>query len=172
LRGHLTSVTNDFHVTGPNPFVTQYGYDEFGNLILQTDAASHATLFSYNKLGQRTRRTLPGTQFEQFAYDAVGNQVKHTNFLGKVTTFQYDKLNRLLQKIPDATNRFRGLRSLHCNLKNFVPPSEHSSQQFQDALVMETLQYFKRGKHSFCMLGRRVCQPGAELFMWIAPGYV
>jgi hypothetical protein len=30
---------------------------------------------------------------------------------------------------------------------------------------METLQYFKGGKHGFCVLGRRVRQPGAEFFM-------
>jgi len=108
LLGRLRYVTNDFHAAGPNPFLTQYGYDEFGNLTTQTDAENHTTTFLYNKLGQRIRRTLPPVppspdKFEQFAYDAVGNQVKRTNFMGKVTTFEYDSLNRLLHKKPDES---------------------------------------------------------------------
>jgi len=98
--GQLTSVTNDYQITGTNYVgtglaITTYLYDEIGNLTNQTDALGRVTAYEYDGFGRRTRRTLPLGQFEVFGYDAAGNQLAQTNFLGLVITNNYDSMNRL-----------------------------------------------------------------------------
>jgi YD repeat-containing protein len=68
--------------------LTQYAYDEVANRISQRDANQHTTLFEYDAMGRRSKRTLPAGQFETFSYDADGNLQTHTDFNVKTTTFQ------------------------------------------------------------------------------------
>jgi YD repeat-containing protein len=64
LEGHLLQVTDAlWRVTG-------YGYDEVGSRVTQTDANTHQTPFDCDRLGRRTRRTLPDGKFETKAYDS------------------------------------------------------------------------------------------------------
>jgi YD repeat-containing protein len=83
--------------------LTKYTYDEVGNRLTQTDANSHTTSFAYDKLGRRTKRTLPLGMSEALAYDAAGNLQSKTDFNGKTTTYAYDMINRLLMKTPDPS---------------------------------------------------------------------
>jgi YD repeat-containing protein len=71
--GRLTKVTQ---WPGGQPVVTQYSYDEVGNLIVQKDALGRETKYEYDNFGRRIKRTLPGTSGGQtlkeiFAYDVV-----------------------------------------------------------------------------------------------------
>jgi len=100
--GRLTSVTQDAVTGGPN-LLTQYGYDEVGNRISQTDANSHTTTYSYDQLGRRIGRSLPAGQSESYIYDSAGNLKSKTDFNGKTTTYAYDTSNRLLSKTPDTS---------------------------------------------------------------------
>ncbi len=104
FRGLLTSVTL---AAGTSQAVTTvYAYDEWGNLLAQTDAANHTTSFAYDALGRRVSRTLPGTQTETMVYDVSGNVLQQTNFNGVVITNGYDGMNRLTNRW--STNEVRG----------------------------------------------------------------
>jgi RHS repeat-associated protein len=95
--GRLTAVTNA--LGGPTQVVTQYQYDEAGNQTAQIDALKRTTTFEYDSMGRRTKRTLPGNQFETFGYDFGGNLIRYTNFNGVIVTNQYDVMNRLTNRI-------------------------------------------------------------------------
>ena len=114
LMGRLTDVFNDYksgvadtHATQTR---TQFGYDEVGNQITQTDAENRVTRYEYDWLGRRTYRALPGADLttanmvESAVYASVNApgstnikvmQRSVTDFAGKVTTFTHDKLDRL-----------------------------------------------------------------------------
>ncbi len=50
--------------------VSEVTYDASGNMISQTDANGHTTSFEYDRLGRRTKRTLPLEMSETPTYDA------------------------------------------------------------------------------------------------------
>jgi RHS repeat-associated protein len=98
----LVAVTNA--VGDPDQVITQYQYDEQGNLTQITDAANRVTTFEYDPLGRKIKRVLPGVgnpEIFQYYADDVGNLWKTTDFKMKVTTFEYDSENHLTKKIPD-----------------------------------------------------------------------
>jgi len=103
--GRLTSVTQylNFGQANQQALVTQYGYDEVGNRISQTDANQHTTKYVYDQLGRRISRVLPAGQSESYSYDAVGNLQQKIDFNGKTTTYAYDSNNRLQSKTPDPS---------------------------------------------------------------------
>lgn len=94
--GRLTTVTNAFGAS--QSLVTQYVYDEVGNLRQQIDGLNHTNLFEFDNLGRRTKQTLPASQVATFGYDAIGNLIQQTNFNSVIITNQYDALNRLTNK--------------------------------------------------------------------------
>ena len=102
VLGRLTSVVQDA-VSGGLNLLTQYGYDEVGNRITQTDASNHTTSYAYDKRGRRVQRTLPLGQSESYTYDAAGNVLTRTDFNGKTTTYAYNNANQLLSKKPDPS---------------------------------------------------------------------
>ena len=69
---------------------TEYGYDEAGNLITQTDANGHVTQYEYDGVGRRIATVLPLGQRSTTTYDAVGNVATTTDFNGQETTYEYD----------------------------------------------------------------------------------
>ncbi len=96
LAGRLVAVTNGFGATPSQ--ITQYRYDQIGNLTNVIDALNRTNKFECDALGRRTKETLPGAQAQTFGYDATGNLIRHTNFNGVVLTNQFDALNRLTNK--------------------------------------------------------------------------
>ena len=89
----------------PSSQRTEYGYDEAGNLVTQTDANGHVTRYEYDGLGRRTATVLPLGQRSTTAYDAVGNVASTTDFNGDTITYDYDASNRLTAKhFPDGTS--------------------------------------------------------------------
>ena len=99
--GRLSSMTNA--VGAAQQIVTQFGYDEAGNQISQIDALNRTTTYSYDNLGRRTSRTLPGTQSESFGYDPEGNLISHTDFNGLTITNGYDQMNRMTNRCGGTT---------------------------------------------------------------------
>ncbi len=72
---------------------TEYGYNEVGNLISQTDANQHTTSYEYDGVGRRTAVILPMDQQSDMTYDAVGNLKTYTDFNHNTTTYNYDPMN-------------------------------------------------------------------------------
>jgi RHS repeat-associated protein len=122
VLGRLISVTNDFKigVTGSAAMVTEYGYDPQGNMISQRDALSRETKYQYDKLGRRTKRTIPGpasTANEVTAYtttadpsdSSISLQRKSvTDFRGATITYDFDRLERLKTKVLPAVDTTPG----------------------------------------------------------------
>jgi RHS repeat-associated protein len=113
--GRMTYVTNAFGTA--DQAVTQYQYDEVGNLVKQFDANQYgkpvasqvATIFDYDFLARRIKRTLPSGQVEQTAYTLISNphgggnvaQNTITDFNGHTTTIVYDVMGRAVNEAPD-----------------------------------------------------------------------
>lgn len=108
--GRLTLVTTPDHDPNGTPPVirqTTYAYDEVGNLVVQTDAATHKTVFRFDNQGRRITRWLPGGQEERFIYDprnAAGtgfvNAQTRVDFNGRPTTTFADVRGRTARKAP------------------------------------------------------------------------
>jgi RHS repeat-associated protein len=77
---------------------TEYGYNEVGNLISQTDANQHTTSYKYDGVGRRTAVILPMDQQSNMTYDAVGNLKTYTDFNRNTTIYSYDPLNWMTSK--------------------------------------------------------------------------
>jgi RHS repeat-associated protein len=89
--------------------ITDYKYDDRGNLASVTDPLDNVTRFLYDDFGRRTCVTdaLGGYAGDPdhsvvTVYDAVGNVVSVTDQLDRTTGYEYDAMNRLVQKtLPD-----------------------------------------------------------------------
>lgn len=101
--GRTISVTNAWGTT--QQIVSQYRYDEVGNVTQQIDAAMHTNWFEYDGLGHRIKHIMPGNQTETFGYDLVGNLAYQTNCNNSIITNQYDSLNRLTNRT--ASNAYK-----------------------------------------------------------------
>jgi RHS repeat-associated protein len=96
----------------PDSTVTHYTYDNLGRLNTQTDANQHTTLFEYDRLDRRTKRTLPDTSYETWVYDfdtATGaestsdprpDKIRHRDFAGRYVLSISDITGRLISHAP------------------------------------------------------------------------
>ncbi len=123
FRGLMTSTT--VAAGTPQQATTIYAYDEVGNLIKQTDAQSQtgdtprATVFTYDALGRRTSRALPGGVTEYHTYGTtpdtahpldqnppgavLASRDTMQDFSGRITTITFDRMNRLVNKVLPST---------------------------------------------------------------------
>ncbi|WP_237062868.1 DUF6531 domain-containing protein [Microbulbifer zhoushanensis] len=93
--------------------VTTYTYDEFNQLVAQTDGLGNALAGSNDARYQQMRAergyaadatlltdsdkaALRALYTEHYSYDRVGNQLTRTDNEDRLTTFDYDALNRLV----------------------------------------------------------------------------
>jgi RHS repeat-associated protein len=145
--GRLIAVTNA-HGT-PDAVVTRYGYDQLGHFIQQTNAAGQVTTFTYNEVGRRVGRTLPGGATELYFFDPVGNMTIRTNFRGGILHFEYDVHNWLRKKIdpingdptfPLAVYTYypNGLRATLSDSSHTIHPEDEGNPPYRDK---NTYQY-------------------------------
>ncbi len=99
--GRLISVV-EYAAAGCTPkalgvytFVTNYFYDEVGNLRKVTNAATQSTTYSYDNLNRLTLASYPDGASETYSYDNNGNVVKKVDRAGVKTLSSYDSLNRI-----------------------------------------------------------------------------
>ncbi|MBU7017668.1 MAG: RHS repeat protein [Theionarchaea archaeon] len=86
-----------------NCYLTQYTYDNLGNMTSATDANGNTTSYSYDPLFGINQVTYPDLTTDTYCYDAVGNLVQRTTLQG-VTTFTYDATYRLITtRYPDQS---------------------------------------------------------------------
>jgi hypothetical protein len=71
-------------------------------------------------------------------------------------------------EVANAANGFRCFRCLDRDFKNPIASAKDASQQFEDAPVVEFLEYLKTSKDRFCMIGGRVFQSDTQLLAEIA----
>lgn len=76
-------------------YVTNYYYDEVGNLVKVTNAATKSTTYSYDNLNRLTVTSYPDGMSETYGYDNNGNVVKKVDKASIKTLSSYDSLNRV-----------------------------------------------------------------------------
>ena len=92
-QGNLISVTDaENNVTG-------YEYDILGNVTLQRDARSFEWLAEYDAAGQRISSTTPLGFKESYEYDKVSNLITVTDARKNITRFEYDDRNNRIKTI-------------------------------------------------------------------------
>ncbi|MBO0889090.1 RHS repeat protein, partial [Candidatus Bathyarchaeota archaeon] len=100
--GRIISVI-EYSDTGCNPilisgsaYVTNYAYDDAGNLREITNANGKITRYNYDSLNRLTQTVYPDGTLESYTYDSNGNVVSKTERSSVVTSHSYDSLNRLV----------------------------------------------------------------------------
>jgi RHS repeat-associated protein len=79
--------------------ITQFGYDQLGQLIDVIDPAGALWSYTYDVYGNRTAANDPGLGSWAMEYDVLGNLIRQVDSKGQRITFSYDELNRVTLKI-------------------------------------------------------------------------
>ncbi len=98
-QGHLTAVVlpevyDPERGTRRRPR-TEYQYDNYGNLLVISDAKGHVTSFAFDQFDHQISRTLPDGSTETATFNDFGQLVTQVDFKGQKHTLQYDPLSRL-----------------------------------------------------------------------------
>jgi len=93
--GRLVSVVERAAADCQTGIVTNYYYNEVGNLRKVTNSLSKSTSYTYDNLGQLTKTVYPDNYNETYTYDNNGNMVNSTDRNSVKTMRSYDSLNRL-----------------------------------------------------------------------------
>jgi RHS repeat-associated protein len=107
--GRLLSVV-DYSDSSCNPlvlagstYVTNYYYDEVGNLVRTVNAVSLSTTYNYDDLNRLVSVSYPDNTVESYSYDNDGNVVQKVDRSGLPETYSYDSLNRLIRESLNGT---------------------------------------------------------------------
>ncbi|TMI10334.1 RHS repeat-associated core domain-containing protein [Candidatus Bathyarchaeota archaeon] len=104
--GRLVSVVENATSSCSTGIVTNYNYDELGNLAKTTTANLKSTTYVYDNLNRLTKTSYPDATSETYAYDNNGNLVLKIDRKNVQTTNNFDSLNRVTTKTfngPAAT---------------------------------------------------------------------
>nr|HPH69846.1 hypothetical protein [Kofleriaceae bacterium] len=98
--------------TAPTQSITQYGYDNNGNLTTTTDPLGRVTTNEYDALNRLVKVIDPyngAVKPTQYTYDATGNLTRVTDPEGKSTDYTYNGHNNLITQLsPDTgTTQFK-----------------------------------------------------------------
>jgi len=80
-------------------YVTEFAYDDKGNLISKTDKEGRITGYAYDSLDRLRKVVDPLTGETQYTYDNRDNLIALRDANFNVTRFEYDKNNRLVKEI-------------------------------------------------------------------------
>jgi RHS repeat-associated protein len=84
--------------------LTEFTYDENGNLLTISDSRGQVTSHMYDEMGRLETRTDPLNRTETYVYDSSGNLTQFTDRKGQVSQFTYDALNHgILSSFVDGT---------------------------------------------------------------------
>ncbi len=100
------------YATAPTQSITQYGYDNNGNLTTTTDPLGRVTTNEYDALNRLVKVIDPyngAVKPTQYTYDATGNLTRVTDPEGKSTDYTYNGHNNLITQLsPDTgTTQFK-----------------------------------------------------------------
>lgn len=88
---------NLVQVTDPEGHVSKYTHDEMGNVLKRTDALGHDWVSTYNAAGWIETRRDPELNVQRYEYDKVGNRAKAIDARGNESTMVFDVRNRLIE---------------------------------------------------------------------------
>jgi RHS repeat-associated protein len=93
----ITSVATGLF-DGSEGTITNYFYNENGDLIRILDSKGNITSFEYDKVGQMIKRTSPLNQSIELDYDGNGNVIWEKTPNGHVKINEYDDEDRIISK--------------------------------------------------------------------------
>ena len=96
-QGRLLSVVENATSNCQIGIVTNYYYDEVGNLrrVASSSSPPQTTTYSYDNLNRLSGTAYPDGTSESYGYDNNGNLVSKTDRKGVQTVYAYDSLNRV-----------------------------------------------------------------------------
>src|SRR5438132_846210 len=93
--GRLISVIENANSACYSGIVTNYYYDEVGDLVRITTATFQSTVYSYDNLNRIVKTSYQYGTAESYGYDNNGNIVSKSDRNGVQTSYSYDSLNRV-----------------------------------------------------------------------------
>ncbi|WP_046494589.1 RHS repeat-associated core domain-containing protein [Streptomyces odonnellii] len=75
-------------------YTTHWTYDDFGNVLTETDPLDRTTHHTYDALSQLKSTTAPDDGVTSYEYDGQGNLTKETAPGNRVTRYEYDDAGR------------------------------------------------------------------------------
>lgn len=93
------NVGNILAIKDTNDQVILYDYDAFGNVIKYTDILNHSTSYEYDDRNNMLTLTDANTQTTQWSYDRNNRAVSETRPLGQSYAYSYDGNGNLTQRI-------------------------------------------------------------------------
>jgi RHS repeat-associated protein len=94
--GRLLSVVQNSTYNCQAGIVTNYYYDEAGNLLKTTTSNNQSTIYFYDNLNRLIETSYSDSTSEIYSYDSDGNLTRKVDRKGTTTQYFYDSLNRLL----------------------------------------------------------------------------
>lgn len=94
-RGLMTKTTS---YSGAESMITNYTYDDRGNLLSIIDPMNHTMSYQYDSMNRNTKTIYPDTKEIVLTYDKNSNLLTRTDPNGTVVTNTYDALNHLTNR--------------------------------------------------------------------------
>jgi RHS repeat-associated protein len=92
--GNLVSVKE---YSGSDYYLTEYEYDQAGNLAQMTDPEQNTTSYEYDSKFGITAAYYPNSTEQHFIYDSIGNLIEQIDRNGIHITYTYDSISRLTE---------------------------------------------------------------------------
>jgi RHS repeat-associated protein len=90
----------------PDGHVTDYSYDQYGQLVGVWHPDHSCQRLVWNERGQLLEQTLPNGGVRRYRYDDLGRQIAREDEHGGLTQYQWDAAGRLVKLTqPDGTTR-------------------------------------------------------------------
>ncbi|WP_150295271.1 RHS repeat-associated core domain-containing protein [Pseudomonas extremaustralis] len=85
--------------TDPDGHVTDYSYDQYGQLVGVWYPDHSCQRLVWNERGQLLEQTLPNGAVRRYRYDDLGRQVAREDEHGALTQYQWDSVGRLVRVV-------------------------------------------------------------------------
>jgi RHS repeat-associated protein len=92
-----------FHTTDPARQITQYSYDNQGNLTTTTDPLNHSNTNSYDALNRLITATDPNNGQSQYTYNALDQLTNVKDAKNLNTTYTYNAFGEVLTQLSPDT---------------------------------------------------------------------
>ncbi|MEA3476644.1 MAG: RHS repeat-associated core domain-containing protein, partial [Bacteroidota bacterium] len=141
LRNRKTEEKDILSETEEYP--TQFGYDQFGNLISRKDKESKTTGYEYDPLNRLKKVTDSMSQDTLYVYDNRDNLIKLTDANNQATCFEYDKNNRLIKETRPMGKETTYQYDAAGNLTRKIDAKNQKTEYiYDDAGRLEDVKYY------------------------------
>ncbi|HEV8645109.1 MAG TPA: hypothetical protein VGR01_06030, partial [Burkholderiales bacterium] len=130
----LNRLTQDIGGTNPATQITQYGYDNQGNLTGITDPLSHVTTNGFDALNRLKQVTDPALKLTLYGYNALDQLTSVTDPRSNATTYSVDALDNLNTQVSPDTGSTINTFDAAGNLLNSQDAKAQTTTYTYDAL--------------------------------------